>query len=1504
MNTTPFLSSMLAACLLTVTPTLASAAVEKLTNRDFEESSNGLATGWNREFRVHEETNRTSAGTLEVDAASPHSGAVSQKVTGLVGVDEVSEVYFRLHQTVVLVKGCFYEGSVWLRGEPGMLFQVTLADEVDQAWNPLTIAAHTVRLKNADWTRVQFRGWALNMKNIAPFHGLFEIRCFTPGTFSVDDASLLESPPSDIDVAVPGMIATPVNPFYFGMISHTGFSTGWPTTLSPGLNRLWDSSQRWQTVQPNAYLSLNNLPYDRPTTWRLDPLDKVSRAPAQNRSDISLTLGAPPSWAALNPSSNGAFGPGSNSPPATDAIWRNYVSGMAHRYNTEQSGDTGHGKIRFWEIWNEVNAGAFNNKYRDMNRMVGLAREAYPILKRADPNNVVLSPNFAGALGLAYLDRYLAAGGGAYADAIAVHYYPRNYGMERYKNLIRNLREVLSQYGLDNLPIWNTEFGFCDGPSCPENATIKGPTSRALIMNWAMGIGHADYYSYDSAEYGLSVAGSLDANGISYQETRKWLLGATLTTHKQRSDGVWVITLTRPHNYQGYIVWKDEGASVTFSIPPSWGVTRKRDIAGTISSLGGVTSLSVDESPVLLENQAPEAGGNHRPTVEIIVPVRDPNGRTLTFFGNQPMVIKAQASDDDGTVSRVEFYDGPTKLGETTAQPYIHSFYPIAGTYNLTARAYDNNGASHTSAPVAVKVVSPVLAYDFNETGSTAVAAPAARVQTALALRDGTSGTDLHAVAAGALGAGDNAFKSGSGGMASGNRNAWLPAGAATTDNLGNLNAFTVTGWLRTNNVSGNKLGDGAVLLMVGNSMIKVSSQIANSGRLDLNVNGSAGVNTPNDFIPEIGSWVFFAVSYDGTAATSNVRFYRATAAVPVDATAAVVRSLNAGALNPANNGDLLIGNSAAFTRAFGGDLDGIAIFPAVLDSLQLEIIRQHGGVVPVYVPLAVADTATMMEDGGSISIDVLANDTNFNPAPGTPLSVGLVTSEAARGTAYYNASTRKIVYTPTAGYFTEPGKLGNAIIYFTVTDGTTSSLSSATVTVTSTATAGNLVAAGGLTGVAIGSNVTGFSRVLSTGDWEVRGSGNGMVDATDEVYVESRSEFGDFQVTARAKSLAGFDGSARTGVMIRESNAEGARFVALSVTPAGKYELAYRSAVGAVPAVSEVGATAVSFASPDIYSYSNAWLRLVRIGETVLAETSSDGTNWSTAGSATLSGLVPKLQFGLFTRNSAASTAKARGVFSNASIVSQVDPPAPVIAYRFDEANGANGRNAVPTANAVVRTALALRLGVSPDDMLHGESTGHRGAGDNTFQSGNGAMANGDRNGYLAAGASTTGQLSGLAAFTVTGWLRTNNLAGNKLGGGAVLLTIGTPLIKVSSQLANSGRLDLEVNGTTSVNTPSDFVPEIGSWVFFAVTYDSAVATENVTFYRGTTSVAVTSSAPVKRTLNAGALGSANNGDLLIGNSPAFTRAFGGEINDLAIYPRALDIDEVENVRLKSFGP
>jgi hypothetical protein len=125
-----------------------------------------------------------------------------------------------------------------------------------------------------------------------------------------------------------------------------------------------------------------------------------------------------------------------------------------------------------------------------------------------------------------------------------------------------------------------------------------------------------------------------------------------------------------------------------------------------------------------------------------------------------------------------------------------------------------------------------------------------------------------------------------------------------------------------------------------------------------------------------------------------------------------------------------------------------------------------------------------------------------------------------------------------------------------------------------------------------------------------------------------------------------------------------------------------------------------------------------------------------------------------------------------------------------------------------------------------------------------------------------------------------------------------------VSSQLADSGRLDLNVNGTTSVNTPNDFIPEIGSWVFFAVTYDSAVATENVTFHRGTPAVAVTSSTPVKRTLNAGALGSAHNGDLLVGNSPAFSRAFGGEINDVAIYPRALDIDEIENVRLKSFGP
>lgn len=69
------------------------------------------------------------------------------------------------------------------------------------------------------------------------------------------------------------------------------------------------------------------------------------------------------------------------------------------------------------------------------------------------------------------------------------------------------------------------------------------------------------------------------------------------------------------------------------------------------------------------------------------------------------VTINATASDSDGSVGNVEFYIGSTLLSTDTTSPYSYSFnwsYANNTNYTLTAKAYDNNGAVTTSAPVDI----------------------------------------------------------------------------------------------------------------------------------------------------------------------------------------------------------------------------------------------------------------------------------------------------------------------------------------------------------------------------------------------------------------------------------------------------------------------------------------------------------------------------------------------------------------------------------------------------------------------------------------------------------------------------------------------------------------------------------------------------------------------------------------------------------------------------------
>ena len=94
---------------------------------------------------------------------------------------------------------------------------------------------------------------------------------------------------------------------------------------------------------------------------------------------------------------------------------------------------------------------------------------------------------------------------------------------------------------------------------------------------------------------------------------------------------------------------------------------------------------------------------NNPPTVTLTSPAQD-----ATFIAPATVAFAATASDSDGSITKVEFFQGSTKVGEDTTSPYNFNWTNVAaGTYVLTARATDNGGATANSSSVNITVNPP-----------------------------------------------------------------------------------------------------------------------------------------------------------------------------------------------------------------------------------------------------------------------------------------------------------------------------------------------------------------------------------------------------------------------------------------------------------------------------------------------------------------------------------------------------------------------------------------------------------------------------------------------------------------------------------------------------------------------------------------------------------------------------------------------------------------------------
>ena len=119
--------------------------------------------------------------------------------------------------------------------------------------------------------------------------------------------------------------------------------------------------------------------------------------------------------------------------------------------------------------------------------------------------------------------------------------------------------------------------------------------------------------------------------------------------------------------------------------------------AAAVDNDGAQTTASAS---VMVSASTASTATNAPPVVTLTAPA---NGASYTAPAT--IAVSATATDSNGTIARVEFYRGTTLLATDTSSPYAYSWTGVAaGSYAVRAVAYDNAGASGSSATANVTV--------------------------------------------------------------------------------------------------------------------------------------------------------------------------------------------------------------------------------------------------------------------------------------------------------------------------------------------------------------------------------------------------------------------------------------------------------------------------------------------------------------------------------------------------------------------------------------------------------------------------------------------------------------------------------------------------------------------------------------------------------------------------------------------------------------------------------
>ena len=415
----------------------------------------------------------------------------------------------------------------------------------------------------------------------------------------------------------------PVPNTFFGMHAHSGVVERQPWPSVPfGALRLWDSHTHWFDINPKPG------EYD----WKI--LDGYLEAAEAHHQDVIYTFGGVPTWASgdrNDPKCREKRGMvGTCHPPAdiredgsgSDQAWKDFVTAIAKH---------AHGRIKYWEVWNEPHNLFF--WHGTMPQIVKMTEDLRTIVKGIDPGAVIISPGtgwqnphaFSASTdwnALNWTEAYLAAGGKKYIDILGIHGYLHgecpsgDFDVNQIPIRLAGVRKVMEKNGISDMPIWSTEGSWGKmSKTCTRDPDMQVAfVAQYHITGWANGLKRMYWYAWNDGDTGRlwdRDTEKLQPAGKAYGEVIGWMVGATLDECNKNKDQT-RCTFRRPDGSEYLAVWDasqrcSQGNCGTTQVKVDAKYADYLDLAGGKTKIQNNT-VPVGMKPIWLE--APPASHN------------------------------------------------------------------------------------------------------------------------------------------------------------------------------------------------------------------------------------------------------------------------------------------------------------------------------------------------------------------------------------------------------------------------------------------------------------------------------------------------------------------------------------------------------------------------------------------------------------------------------------------------------------------------------------------------------------------------------------------------------------------------------------------------------------------------------------------------------------------------------------------------------------------------------